>query len=109
MQYELTYHDATELCDEKMNAYKPENGTEAQNAMLWDIDEDSLEEAERLNVILALIKWEIENDKLTDELKDELYLYYQDYTKGNLANIIDDNESDSVINDLSECYNKVFE
>lgn len=108
MQYDLTYNDMIELCNERVVAYKPKSGTEAQTAMLWDIDEDSLEEAERLNVMLALIKWEIEHGMLTDELKDELYLYYEDYTKGKITNILADYESDIVINDLTECYRKVF-
>lgn len=108
MQYDLTYQDATELCNDKLDAYEPKSGTEAQTAMLWDIDEDSLEEAERLNVMLALIKWEIEHNMLTDDLKDELYLYYEDYTKGKISNILADYESDIVIKVLTECYQKVF-
>ena len=108
MQYDLTYNDMTDLCAEKLNAYKPKNGKEAQTAMLWDIDEDSLEEAERLNVILALIKWEIDHNMLTAELKDELFLYYGKFTKGELINILADYESDCVIRDLIKCYEKVF-
>ena len=108
MQYDITYNDMTELCAEKLNTYKPKNGTEAQTAMLWDIDENSLEEAERLNVMLSLIKWEIDNGMLTDELKNELFLYYKDYTKGKLNDILADYELDFVINDLTMCYKKVF-
>lgn len=108
MQYDLTYNDMLDLCNEKVQAYNPKSGTEMQTAMLWDIDEDSLEEAERLNIMLALIKWEIEHNMLTAELKDELYLYYEDYTKGKLTDILADYESEIVINDLTMCYKRVF-
>lgn len=104
MKYDLTYKDMTELCFKKLTTYKPDNGTEAQNTWLWYIYETELEEAERLNVLLPLIVWEVKNNMLTPELEDELFLYHEDWKNGKLKKILADYESEIVIADLKQCF-----
>ena len=58
---------------------------------------------------MPIIKWCVEHDMMTEELEDELYLYYEDYTNGKLDGILAEYEADAVIADLTWCYKKVFE
>ncbi len=102
MRYDISYLDITESFLERMQySNSPEN-------WLCEFDESVLEEAERLNVILGVIKWEVEHDCLSEALSDELYLYYEDFVKGRLDDIIDLEEWDTVVNDLTNCFNKAF-
>ena len=50
--------------------------------------ESSLAEAERLNVLLPLIKWEVDNNDLSEAMSDEFYLYYEDLLKGSVTDNI---------------------
>lgn len=108
MKYELTYADMTELFLERVRTSKLINGESAQASWLYEFDEDKLEETERLNVILPLIKWQIGINDITEEMKGELDCYYEDYTEGKLDSILNEDEKDQVIHDLIECYNKIF-
>lgn len=108
MTYNITYKEITDVFLARVGRDKPQSGAAAANSWLWEFDENKLEEAERLNVILPLIKWCVEHDSLTDELKDELDLYYEDYTNGVLDDILADYEAKEVIQDLTACYKKVF-
>lgn len=108
MTYEITYKDMTDIFLQRMNIDKPTTGKMAASLWLYEFDEGHLHEAERLNVILPLIKWCVQHDTLTDELRDELYLYYEDYTNGALNSILADYEANDIINDLSACYKKAF-
>ncbi len=102
MRYDISYLDITESFLERMrHSNSPEN-------WLCEFDESVLEEGERLNVILGVIKWEVEHDCLSGELSDELYLYFEDFSKGKLNDIIDPEEWDDVVNDLTDCFNKAF-
>ena len=118
MVYEITYRESTEgfqnfmdatqnqfLAKAKMNpAYK----YAVANAWLGDCDDSQLEEAERLNMILPVIKWSVEYGMMTDILEDELYLYYEDYTNGKLDDILADYEAKEIIADLVWCYRTHF-
>ena len=75
---------------------------------LQSYDEDALEEGERLNLMLCAIKWAIENDCISDWWQDELYLYYEDLMSGKLDDIIDEEEREIVVHDLTKCFKKVF-
>ena len=118
MTYELTYRDLTEMfqdvivsnqdyflnCAKAGSLYKDA----IADAWLSEFDESTLEEAERLNVILPLIKWCIECSIMTDNLNGELALYYKDYTSGKLDDILADYEAKEVIEDLIWCYKTHF-
>ena len=108
MRYDLTYEAMRDSFAERVRTSKLTKGAPAQVSWLYEFDENELEEAERLNVLLPLIKWQIQIGDLTEELSDELFLYYKDYKEGRLDGILDDEEKDEVIKDLTDCYNKVF-
>lgn len=108
MKYDLTYEDMTEMLDEQIRTGEKYNGKIIQVSWLHDFDESQLEEAERLNVLLPLIKWQVEHNELTEELEGELELYYEDYAEGRLDGILADYEAEKVIKDLTECYHIMF-
>ena len=108
MTYDITYKGMTDIFLERARLSKFSTGEQADTSWLSEFNENQLEEAERLNVILPLIKWCVENDLLTEELEDELYLYYEDYTCGRLDGILAEYEAEEVIKDLTGCYKKVF-
>lgn len=109
MTYDIDYAWTKEFFQERIaNSPNIKIGGVAAATWLYEFPESNLEEAERLNVILPLIKWCVEHNELTDELKDELYLYYEDYIGGKLNDILAEYEAEEVIKDLIECYKKVF-
>lgn len=108
MTHDITYKEITDIFLRRMEMDKPKTGEAAASLWLPEFDEGRLQEAERLNVILPLIKWCVDRDLLTDELKDELDLYYEDYTNGALDDVLADYEANEVIADLTACYKKVF-
>ena len=109
MRYEITYEGIADAMLSQIKACKIATGFELEHSWLFEFKEDSLAEAERLNVLLPMIKWEIENDTLTPELKDELYLYYEDLMEGRLDGILGEDEADVVVDVLTKCYFKVFD
>ena len=68
----------------------------------------SMTESERLNLMLPVIVFETERDCIDSPVWDELYLYYEQYAKGELDNVIDVEERQAIVHDLTECFNKVF-
>ena len=109
MRYDFTYKESTEDFLQRVKVSKPADGQRAQGMWLTEFPQSELEEAERLNILLPVIKWEIENDMLTEELSDELYLYFEDLQEGRLDGVLNEEESPLIIKDLTECYKKVFE
>lgn len=109
MKYDLDYIGTQELFDDCLKAVgSSRSGDSMENCYLPDFNESILEEAERLNVLLPLIKWQVDNNKLTEFMSDELYLYYEDLLKGRLDGVIDEEEASLVIGVLTECYIKAF-
>ena len=109
MKYDVTFDEMSEMLDDMLNhAFHPADGKTAEKNWLWEISEDDLKEAERLNVLLPLIRWELEHNMLTKWMHDELYLYYRDLANGKLDPILGDDEADEVKRVLTECFNKVF-
>lgn len=108
MKYDLTYEGTKDMFHSYMKVSTCKDGKQLQTNWLWDFEESKLEEAERLNAILPLIKWCADHDWMTEELRGELEWYYDAYTKGNLDGILAEYEADEVIRDLLESYRKVF-
>lgn len=79
-------------------------------ALNWlsQFDDSELSERERLNVLLTAAKWETDHGVVHDPIKDELYLYYEQYANGELDSVIEPEERETVVHDLTECFNKVF-
>lgn len=59
-------------------------------------------------MILAVAKIEIELGVLTNEIKNEIALYYKDWCEGEFDGLLGDDEIEIMRIDLFECYNKVF-
>ncbi|HCK85722.1 MAG TPA: hypothetical protein DHW68_01565 [Ruminococcaceae bacterium] len=109
MKYELDYQGATEILEDRLSTgIQPKKGDLLENSYLTEFDQDILEEAERLNAVLPLIKWEVDNNDLSEAMSDELYLYYEDLLKGRLDGILDEEEAPIIIKDLTESYIKAF-
>lgn len=107
MKYDLDYQGATEIFESRViTSIPPITGRLLENSYLPEFDQDILEEAERLNAVLPLIKWEVDNNDLSEAMSDELYLYYEDLLKGRLDGILDEEEAPIIIKDLTESYIK---
>lgn len=90
MKYGLDYQGAAEILESRLRTgIQPKTGDLLENSYLPEFNQDILEEAERLNAVLPLIKWEVDNNDLSEAMSDELYLYYEDLLKGPVADIID--------------------
>ena len=93
MKYDLDYQGATEIFESRViTSIPPITGRLLENSYLPEFNQDILEEAERLNAVLPLIKWEVDNNDLSEAMSDELYLYYEDLLKGRLDGILDEEE-----------------
>ena len=118
MNYDLTYRESTEILQDRMKfdqeycihraKLDPTYKDMLANSWLSEFDEPALEEAERLNAILPLIKWCVRYGMMTYNLEGELALYYKDYTQGKLDDILADYEAEEVIADLVWCYQTHF-
>ena len=106
MKYELSYSEAKSDF-ESFSRHLDDDEWKATN-WISEFDDSRLQEGERLNVMLTAIKWEADNNIGHDPIKDELYLYYEQLTKGELDDVIDPEEREKVVRDLTECFNKVF-
>ncbi len=110
MKYDLDYLGTKELFGDCLKAcWKFKSGSYLEDCYLPGFKESSLAEAERLNAVLPLIKWEVDNNDLSEAMSDELYLYYEDLLKGRLDGILDEEEAPIIIKDLTESYIKAFE
>lgn len=109
MKYDLDYQGATEILEDRLSTgIQPKTGDLLENSYLPEFNQDILEEAERLNAVLPLIKWEVDNNDLSEAMSDEFYLYYEDLLKGHIDGILDEEEAPIIIKDLTESYIKAF-
>ena len=109
MKYELDYQWAKNFLESRIRTNVPPiTGRFLENSYLPEFNQDILKEAERLNAVLPLIKWEVDNNDLSEAMSDELYLYYEDLLKGRLDGILDEEEAPIIIKDLTESYIKAF-
>ena len=109
VNYDISYEESKDAMLSRIQVSKITEGADLEATWLPEHDENVLAEAERLNVLLPMFEWEIENDTLTPELKDELYLYYEDLMEGRLDGILGEDEADVVVDVLTKCYFKVFD
>ena len=106
--YADNYKEYKEFIYHLFDKRPPNDGLDAQYEGLYFLDEDKLTERERLIMMLSVIKWEVDHNMLTDELKGELEYYYDEVISGRFSKNIRKEDLDSIISDLSECYNRVF-
>ena len=72
MSCDISYIDACEMLH-TYNDSEDDTGEILEHSYLFQFDESVLTEAERLNVILPLIKWEVDNNELT-ELQTTIFI-----------------------------------
>ena len=72
VNYDISYEESKDAMLSRIQVSKITEGADLEATWLPEHDENVLAEAERLNVLLPMFEWEIENDTLTPELKDEL-------------------------------------
>ena len=75
-----------------------------QNSYLYynvDLQDD---ERDRLCVMLPLIKLQIEKLGLTEELLEELEIYYREFNKGRFDELFEDFELQQIKEDILWCY-----
>ena len=109
MVFDDKYKDYLEHTYSFLDHIHAESGWEAQCLVVHDTDEDQLTERERLLMMLPVIKYEIDHDMLTPELKDELDLYHEDVMNGKFDGQLGDDEEEIIKRDLCACYQAVFE
>ena len=89
MKYDLDYQGAAEILESRViTSIPPITGRFLEISYLPEFNQDILKEAERLNAVLPLIKWEVDNNDLSEAMNDELYLYYEDLLKGSVTDNI---------------------
>ena len=97
-------------CQDDFDEFSRHLKEDCWKAINWlsEFDDSELSEGERLNVMLTVIKWEVDHDCVHDPVSDELYLYYEQLVNGELDSVIDPEEREEVANDLTTCFKKVF-
>ena len=89
MKYELDYQGATEILEDRLRTgIQQKTGDLLEHSYLTEFDHDFLVADERRNAVLPLIKWEVDNNDLSEAVSDELYLYYEDLLKGSVTDNI---------------------
>ena len=69
MKYDLDYQGAAEILESRVITSIPSiTGRLLENSYLPEFNQDILEEAERLNAVLPLIKWEVDNNDLSEAM-----------------------------------------
>lgn len=106
MKHDFTYKWTTQ----DLNDYLDVVDVDDLSAQRWlyGMDDSALTEGERFNFMLAIIKWETDRGCIDEPITDELYLYFEQLTKGELDSVIDREEREEVERDLRYCFNKVF-
>ena len=104
MIFEYKYQEVKSDCYECLSNPAPISGKNAQANWLWDQGEMQNNERDRLITLLPLICYEIEHGILTEELLDEVEIYYEDYKAGVFNGLLGDDEIEEIEKDLFWCY-----
>lgn len=104
--YEVNYKDWQESIYEWYNlGSKIKTPKTLENSWLYDKTGMQYDEANRLSVLLPLIKLEVENKMLSDDLLEELEIYYDDFNDGMFNELFDEWELELIKEDLTYSYN----
>jgi hypothetical protein len=104
LYYEDFKKDMQSFWDRGMKTGGFESSKILENSYLhYNVDFQD-DEHDRLCVLLPLIKVEIENKMLSDELLEELEIYYEDFNKGVLDDDLYEHEYEEIKSDLHWCY-----
>ena len=108
MKYDFDYEGVKEIFDHRFSDEKNLSGKRVQHGWLPEFNESTLEEGERLNILLPLMQWQTEHDDVTEEIKGEMEWYYEAFEYDNFEKEIDEEERELVKKIFFECYNKAF-
>lgn len=118
MDDRLTYQDMVEMFENQIIPYKnyylqrtkegPAYRRTVEVSWLDGFVESELDDGERLNVLLPLLKWFVKHDLMSDFLEHDLRVYYEMYSDGELESMLADYEADAVISALIWCYKTYF-
>ena len=108
MKYDFDYEGVKEIFDHRFSDEKNLSGKRVQHGWLPEFNESTLEEGERLNILLPLMQWQTEHDDVTEEIKGEMEWYYDAFEYDNFEKEIDEEERELVKKIFFECYNKAF-
>ncbi len=108
VKYDFDYKGVKEMFDDRFDEPEGLTGKYAQCSWLPEFNESTLEEGERLNILLPLMQWQTEHDDVTEEIKGEMEWYYDAFEYDNFEKEIDEEERELVKKIFFECYNKAF-
>ena len=108
MRYDFDYIGTKEMFDDEIKIRDDLTGESIQYGWLPNFDENILNEAERLNVILQVMQWQTEHNDVTKEIKGEMGWYRKAFEERNFEEEIDEEERELVKKIFFECYNKAF-
>ena len=103
-----SYRTASKRFGWEYDDVMPLHGEEAQHYWIEKFSKKAFEGIDRLNLLLPLIKFQVEHDMLTEWMREELQLYFEDYAAGRLTEQLIPEEADEVIADLLACHRAVF-
>ena len=107
MKYEFSYEWAkNSLAEYSMIGEKDDPRVPV--SWLLEFDDSEIAEGERLNILLAVVKRLTELNSLSELESEELYLYYEQLVKGELDDVINPEEREQIVNDLTYCFNIAF-
>lgn len=98
-----------DMCDTfnshlNVNAYSGIIPGTLQNNWLFDKMEMQTDERLRIIALMPLIKYEVENKRLSPELEEELCIYYEDFSKGLFQGVLSPRDYKLIEKDLNWCY-----
>lgn len=110
IEFDESYSEWKDMEFRRFESRKPDSGREAQNMTIntLNVSSEDLTERSRLIAILPTIVFEVEKNMLTEELSDELWLYYEDLQEGRLAGLFGAEEEKEVFEDLRRSFKKAF-
>lgn len=99
-----------EMCDDLKRAttfFRKEDlltTTVLEDYWLDDCCDMQYDEGDRIIALMPLIKWQIENDNLSEECENELAIYYEDFKKGIFENYLPEEDYRLIEIDLDWCW-----
>ena len=108
MIYDFDYEGTKEIFDSRFRSAENLTGERVQYGWLPEFNENILNEAERLNVILQVMRWQTEHNDVTEWMRSEMRWYYNAFKNDNFEKEIDEEERELVKKIFFECYNKAF-
>lgn len=110
IEFDESYSEWKEFDFAELELKRPKTGRDAEYLTIrsLNVPSENLTERSRLIAILPTIIYEVEHDILSEEVSDELWLYYEDLQEGRLAGLFGAEEEKEVFEDLRRSFKKAF-